>query len=237
MNEIATTDATPMAADEELTSLHRLIGQLLREENSLRVRLAELDVEDAQQYDAPDDDPDLQQRQRSRLATEAARTQVLNRIRGAREALKHRERLLVEAEVERIRGDLNGVLDAMAAEATRVNDALETVADGLRKFRQHGQGLVQVYRGVRGRSMLTGDGHIAGGDLSALGHSDNLRFAVEAHLAGCVPEWRTDHGATGNVAQRLGGQISNLRASIDMLLSQDAIRDSVAPDVVARVEG
>lgn len=238
MNEIATTtEDRPMHQDDELASLHRLLGQLRREEQALRASLEELDEQDAHHYDAPADDPDAMQRQRTRLATDAALKQVLNRIRGATDALAKRERELVAAHVEKIRSEIHTDLDAMDADAREANKALNLALRAIQRMQERGRNLVQKYRGVRGRSTLTDQGHIAGGEITAMADPGNIKFALESHLATYLPGLHTEHGATGEFAVRICGQIGSMRMSIDALLGQEAFEQAVAAEALAAETG
>lgn len=235
MTEVANIDDDrPMNMDEQLVSLHRLLGQLLREEKTLRDMLETLDEQDAQSFDVDSDDPELAQRQRERLGTDAALKQVLNRIRGAKDALATREREVVEGHVEKVRLQIHADLDAMNTEALEANDAINQAIAAVRRIQIRGRELVQRYRGVRGRSMLTSEGHIAGGSLTSMQDPGNYRFAIESHFASYMPGWHTESGATGEFAARIGGQISSLRSSLDMLLSQEAFYEAVAAETLAK---
>lgn len=234
MTEVANlNEDRPMNMDEQLVKLHRLLGQLMREEKTLRDRLEALDTLDAEHYDAPADDPAAGQRQRERLGTDAALKQVLNRIRGAKDALATREREVVEEHVEKVRQQIHADLDAMNAEALEANDAINEAIAAVRRIQIRGRELVQRYRGVRGRSMLTSQGHIAAGDLNAMQAPDNYKFAIESHFASYLPGWHTESGATGEFSVRIGGQISSLRSSLDILLGQEAFYEAVAAETLA----
>lgn len=233
-----TTDTTEdTGVDSQLQELHRLKAHLMREQMALEQILIDLDVQDAQHYMTDGTDPESVKRQHKRLATDAALRQVLNRMKGLDAALKARESELIEQKVEGIRVDINADLDAMAAEAINVNRALNEAIRAVLRLQRSGDDLVQKYRGVRGRSTLTSDGHIAAGQITAVANFENIKFCLERHLAGHIPMWRTEHGAIGEFEATMGSQIESLRMSIDILLGQEAIRDRVAPEVGARAPG
>jgi hypothetical protein len=213
-------------ANPDIHSLRRLIAELEHGIEADEAAIAELDQQDAQNY-RDGDSAQAQERMRNRMVLDATLRQKRNRLEGAKRDLEFREQVLVCQGVQQTHASVQAELNKARKLATEISKHLDAVGRGIAQLSRHSVAIVQSLRGVRGRSTMTDQGHIAGASISEILDVNHWRFYVDRHIAGVVPGYRTEFGSGPTFAEAACGNLDQINESINTLLGDHNFSEEV----------
>lgn len=205
--------------NQDISALRSLITDIDQQIQDDESALAQLDHDDAANYrDAGG--PQAQERVRQRVLLEASLKQKRNRLAGARQDLALKEQVAVYLGVQSVNKEMQRKIEEGVKLARDVDRHILRAFDGIAKMNVLGMDIISSMRGVRGRSTLTEEGHIAAGDFSAIADVNQYQFWLERHVSGLLPGWRTPYGAGPSFGESAGASWSRVGSHIAELLGE-----------------
>lgn len=185
----------------------------------LRNDLAALEVEDTADF-LDIESPRALERRAQRLRLNAELHQATASLDGAKAFLTRREAMFMYRSVRALREQIESEIEQARVLALEVGASNVQSVSKLNRMLDVTEGIVQKLQGVRGRNMLTGEGHIAYSSVREIANQETLQFWMIRHFSGMLG-WRTAWGPGPDFGEAAGSAITQTGQSIEALLGDE----------------